>query len=321
MNAYTSATKIQKFGRSAVTIRNLNGLSDEEIGRWAPTVFAEEKHSSRSEKYVYIPTKDALAALRREGFVPTEVVVGGSKDEEKLGYTKHRIRLRQADFAGADVQQQVREMARQAGLYQPGRHESIPKHLRVASVAIPEVLLANAHDGTSAYQLSQAAYRMVCYNGLILCEAVEVLRVRHSGKVIDDVIEGTFRVIEESTRRVEQVAQWQGIELNRDERQVLAEAALIARFGEEVPADLKANPQRILEPRRQADVGGNLWLAFNRAQENLVERGGPAYVANDAKGRKVHRHVRPVRGVDSNTNINRALFHLANEMAKLKQAA
>ena len=60
----------------------------------APSIFADGKHVSRSERYTYIPTIDVLRGLHREGFEPFMVAQGRSRIEGKSEYTKHMIRMR-----------------------------------------------------------------------------------------------------------------------------------------------------------------------------------------------------------------------------------
>ena len=60
----------------------------------APSIFAEGKHASRSERYTYIPTIDVLRGLRNEGFEPFMVAQGASRVEGKAEFTKHMIRMR-----------------------------------------------------------------------------------------------------------------------------------------------------------------------------------------------------------------------------------
>lgn len=75
-------TYMPRFGASTASTtsslrtRDSLGLSDEQIQRVAPSVFAGGAHSSRSERYAYIPTSDVLAGLRREGFLPMEIRQG-----------------------------------------------------------------------------------------------------------------------------------------------------------------------------------------------------------------------------------------------------
>jgi Domain of unknown function (DUF932) len=87
----------------ASNFRNIAGtrsdrpLSDDEINRVAPSIFADGKHESRSERYTYIPTIDVLNGLRNEGFQPFMVCQTRVRDDGKREHTKHMIRLRHAD--------------------------------------------------------------------------------------------------------------------------------------------------------------------------------------------------------------------------------
>ena len=51
-------------------------LSEDQMRQAAPSIFADGKHASRSERYTYIPTIDVLRGLRREGFEPFMVAQG-----------------------------------------------------------------------------------------------------------------------------------------------------------------------------------------------------------------------------------------------------
>ncbi|MFV5908374.1 hypothetical protein ACLIKB_28770, partial [Klebsiella oxytoca] len=42
--------------RTANVIRKERALTNDELMRFVPSVFSEEKHESRSERYTYIPT-------------------------------------------------------------------------------------------------------------------------------------------------------------------------------------------------------------------------------------------------------------------------
>ena len=55
-----------KFGRNRTSLRSDFPLSDDQIRRVAPSIFAVEAHESRSARYTYIPTGDVLTALRKE---------------------------------------------------------------------------------------------------------------------------------------------------------------------------------------------------------------------------------------------------------------
>lgn len=297
MNNVTSiARNVRRFGRGGITISAQRGeaLSYEQIAQFAPTVFSSDRHSSRSERFQVIPTHELLAGLSKEGFVPVKVQVGGSRDEEKRAFTKHLIRFRRNDdLAG------------------------VPK----VGDSHPEVVLLNAHDGTSSYQLHAGLFRLVCTNGLTVSDQdFGSVKVGHSGKgVLDKVIEGTYRVLDDAVAALGHAQQLQAVGLDRDEQRIFGEAALRLRFDDE--ALPKINGSEVVRPRREADLPPSLWHTLNRAQENLI-RGGLSYRhTNEETNRTSFRETRPVNGADGDLKLNRALWHLANEFAKLKGQA
>lgn len=297
MNNVTSiARNVRRFGRGGITISAQRGeaLSYEQIAQFAPTVFASDRHSSRSERFQVIPTHELLSGLSKEGFVPVKVQVGGSRDEEKRAFTKHLIRFRRSDdLAG------------------------VPK----VGDSHPEVVLLNAHDGTSSYQLHAGLFRLVCTNGLTVSDQdFGSVKVGHSGRnVLDKVIEGTYRVLDDAVAALDHAQQLQTVALDRDEQRIFGEAALRLRFDDETLP--RINGSEVVRPRREADLAPNLWHTFNRAQENLI-RGGLSYRhTNEETNRTSFRETRPVNGADGDLKLNRALWHLANEFAKLKGQA
>ena len=62
------------YGRSAnqTVYRSNEPLSNDQIARYAPSVFADAAHESRGERYRFIPTSDVLQGLANEGFLPYE---------------------------------------------------------------------------------------------------------------------------------------------------------------------------------------------------------------------------------------------------------
>ncbi|HZK54229.1 MAG TPA: DUF932 domain-containing protein [Desulfosporosinus sp.] len=99
------------------------------------------------------------------------------------------------------------------------------------------------------------------------------------------------------------------IQLSRPEQEIFARSALALKYGEEQPVTAR----QILLPKRLDDGNNSLWTKFNVVQENLM-RGGQR--GRGATGRRVT--TRPVQSIDNNVKLNRALWILADEMAKLK---
>jgi hypothetical protein len=91
-----TASLVTRFARNTCVMRSETPLSEEQLRRVAPSIFAEGKHVSRSERYTYIPTIEVLRGLRKQGFEPFMVAQGASRIEGKAAYTKHLIRMRHA---------------------------------------------------------------------------------------------------------------------------------------------------------------------------------------------------------------------------------
>jgi hypothetical protein len=270
-------------------------LSDDQLRRIAPSIFAEDRHESRSDRYTFIPTSEIVAGMRQQGMVPVEARQGRCRTADKQDFTKHMIRFRPAGEPVA-----LRQIG---GLY-------------------PEVVLINSHDGTSRYKLMAGLLRLLCLNGMLTSDReLSNVSIPHKGDIVSNVIEGSFTVIEESRRAIEQADSWAGIELSRDERQVFAESAHILRFADsEGEVTTHITPDALLVPRRYEDRGNDLFRTVNVVQENAI-RGGLHGVGRGSDGRTRRSTSRPVTAIDGDIKINRALWLLGERMAELKSAA
>src|SRR4051812_22528778 len=87
---------VRRFGRAngASGLVSREPLSMDQIRDVAPSVFAEDRHASRSARYTYIPTSQIIEHLLSQSYGVFAVNQGGSRDEEKRGFTKHMLRLR-----------------------------------------------------------------------------------------------------------------------------------------------------------------------------------------------------------------------------------
>ncbi|MBK1687767.1 DUF932 domain-containing protein [Rubrivivax gelatinosus] len=285
-------TLATRFGRRTHVLRSHEPLAEDQIRAVAPSVFAEGKHASRSERYTYIPTIEVLRGLKREGFEPYMAAQGHSRLEDRRAFTKHMLRLRHAGQVQA-TETRARD-------------------------TVNEIILINSHDGGSSYQMLAGLFRFVCCNGLVVGDVVEDIRIPHKGDVRDEVIEGAFRVLEEFDEVDEHAEAMKALPLEHGEEIAFATAALALRFGERAleegghaPAPVTA--EQLVEARRPEDLGHNLWTTFQRVQENVIHGGQPGRAAT---GRRMQ--TRAVNGIDRAVSLNRALWMLAEEMRKLK---
>ena len=82
-----------RFASHSPALRSDTPLSDDQIRRVAPSIFADAPHESRSERYSYIPTATVLSELRKEGFQPFMVCQTRVRREDRRDFTKHMLRL------------------------------------------------------------------------------------------------------------------------------------------------------------------------------------------------------------------------------------
>ena len=269
-----------RFANHSPALRSDYPLSDDQIRRVAPSIFADAPHESRSERYSYIPTATVLTELRKEGFQPFMVCQTRVRNEGRREHTKHLLRLRHASqINGAEAN---------------------------------EIVLLNSHDGTSSNQMLAGAFRFVCANGLVCGNTIADVRVPHKGNVAGHVIEGAYQVLGGFERVKESRDLMRGITLDDGESEVFARAALALKYDDpDKPAPITES--QILMPRRFEDRRPDLWSVFNRTQENLTKGGLSARAAN---GRR--QTTRPVQGIDQSVRLNRALWLLADGLRQLK---
>ena len=278
-------------------LRNNNGLTNEQIFKVAPSVFATEEHQECSDKYIFIPTVNIMEGLRKEGFIPVEVMQGGTRKEGKKEFTKHMIRYRHVNDLGNNT----------------------------LNSDVTEIVNINSHDRSSSYQLMSGIFRLVCTNGLVTGKIDNDYRIKHQGNIIDDVIESTCRIVEDSKETINIINEMKKINLNREEQLLLSEISMSAKYSndeeeEDQESQIKNNkkdlpwtPELFLKPRRLDDNKTDLYTTYNVIQENLIKGGQRVYT-----NRYERRSTRGVNSIDGNVKINKMLWQLANKMLELK---
>ena len=272
--------------------RNQSPLTIDQIAQRAPSALATRPYDAMSTKYGFVLTLGVIEAMIASGFQPFSATQSRTRIVGKGDFTKHMLRFRHADVGPL-----------------------------VVGDVIPEVVLVNSHDGTSAYKLIAGLYRLVCSNGMLVSDGeIDSINVAHKGNIVQDVLDGSHRLIAETQKSIGTVRNWTQLQLTDGEAHAFAESAHSLRFAD---ADGKVTtpitPTQLLEPRRREDVGNDLWRTFIRIQENAL-KGGMSAIQRDAEGRRVRRvTTREIKGIDGNVNLNRALWTLGERMAALKQ--
>ncbi len=233
-----------------------------------PSVFQEQSYHGVSNKYVHVKTIDVINKLNEEGWV----ITGGSEQrvqqKDRQGFQKHMLMFRHQDYI--------------KGFY---------------GEEVPEIVLINSHDGSSAYNLLGGLFRFICSNGMIVPNMLmQEQHIVHMGDIIGNVIEGVYTVIDELPKMVENINRQKELILDENERVFFAESAEMIRWNE-----IKIDPLELLKSKRMEEDKPTLWNTFNILQEKLLYGGS---VGN--------RRVRVVNSIDKTVNVNRGLWELSN---------
>jgi hypothetical protein len=260
-------------------------MTNDQLRAAAPSIFAAQPWHAMSNRYTFIPTATVVDRMRDEGFQPVAAAQSNTRIAGKGEFTKHVIRFRDMRAGSAPA-------------------------TRALGVVYPELVLTNSHDGASAYKLNAGLFRLVCLNGMVVSDGeFSQINVRHSGSA-DGIIEASYQVVEQFPKVIDSAASFQALRLSAPEQTAYATAALALRYDDAAPIA----PAQVMRARRTEDTAGTLWNAFNVAQENLV--GGGLRGRNAETGRRLK--TRPVSGISENARLNKALWTLTQEMAKLK---
>lgn len=277
-------------------------LTNEQILTAAPSVFAEAPHSEVSNNYGFLPTIQIVDGLREEGWFPVDATQKNVRDKSKKFLTKHLLRFRRLE-----------------------------DDIIIGDSAV-ELLLTNSHDRSCGFVLHAGIFRMACANGIVVADSTfNKVSVRHNKNARDAVIEGSYQVIDEVPLIANEVESMQQTILTPQEQHVFARTALEYLTPDPVPpkeGERKVEiltssddlVKQILQPKRSADTGSDLWSTYNVIQEKAL-RGGLRTAKRNKQGRYTRSTSREVKGIDRSVKLNKALWDMAMQMRDLKEAA
>ena len=264
------------------------GLSNDQLRGIAPSIFAEQPWSGVSAKYQFIPTIQIVEQLRGIGLVPMSANQSRARIEGKQPFTKHQVKFR---LPGDQVERMI----------QPGRHEFFKGPIT------PQIVITNSHDRSCVLEMVAGLFQLACYNGLLISVGeFENLKIRHAGSIKDNVIDVTYRIIEDFPQIGDKVQDWQTITLDPQRQEHFAEMALGLRWPENPPL----NPRQLLMVRRAEDLAPTLWNTYQRVQENLMKGG----IAGTNQSNRRMR-TRGIHSVSADQKLNKGLWKLTEDFA------
>ena len=274
-----------------MTHTGTEALSNDQLMRMAPSIFATAPHHEVSDRYGFQPTIDVVDALRFEGWMPVDATQKNVRDKSKRELTTHLLRFRRLD-----------------------------NEVMIGD-SVAELLLKNAHDRSSAFVLHAGVFRMACANGIVIADStLQKMSVRHGKNIVGDIIEGSYEILEEVPALADHVCGMQATDLTDEERAIFAQTAYTFAHGERTENDLTSVDNitaQMLRPKRRSDTGTDLWSTFNVIQENVI-RGGIRTMKRNEQGYVKRSTKRAVNNIDKNIKLNKALWEMATQMKALK---
>lgn len=188
---------------------------------------------------------------------------------------------------------------------------------------LPQIIIQNAHNGTSSLRIMVGIFRLVCTNGLIAGDATLNIRLRHVGLKQATVEEALQVAAQKTIELMPVVERLQGIKLTQEQAFDFAKEALILKCKLHGLSESETNSalvgifgfeniNNLLRPVRLADQEDSLWNVFNRVQEKLVKFSRLYYVEDETT---IYKTLRATSGIVSNTKLNQGLWELAEKQA------
>ncbi len=262
----------------------MHPLTDDELFKQAPSIFAETPINGVSDKYAFVPTYTVLNTFRNAGYYPVMASESKIRNEENRGYQKHIIQFRNLD-----------------NLLMPNALEEYA-----------DIVLTNSHNRTTSFKVDLAYWRLVCSNMLIVPSHTFVSNsIIHSGFQEVKISDAIEEVTSYMPTMEQEISTFKQIQLSHMEQRSLAVAAVSLRF------DTKkhlVDPNELLTIHRQEDADSSLWTTFNRIQEAII-RGG-------VKGKNIETGrnftSKPINAITANFSLNKELWSTVKTMARLK---
>ena len=258
-------------------------LNNEQIVKLAPAAGATSPHEMVSDRYSFVPTLEAVELLRSVGWLPVVAKQAGVRNDDRNGFQKHMIRFIQEGMAADE--------------------ERI------------DLVLNNSHDRGCAFKLAASVWRKICENGLMVSSEMFNFSHKHIGFDSQACMDSAYKIADGAGEIAARVDDLKTIELASNEKGVFAMAAHQLVYDDPETAPIR--PQKLLCERRYDDKGNDLWTTFNVVQENIM-KGGLHGSKQGANGRVRRVKTRPVKSIDRDVKLNKALWVLTEEMAKLK---
>ena len=260
-------------------IKNMDFIDKSEIKKRANSIFTTTGSPSTSDKYAHISTEKIIDDMELLGWGAVDAKQ--VKARKSVGFQKHLVVFRNSEIVidGAD-----------------------------GDTVFPQILLTNSHDGKNAFTFTAGLFRMICENGLVVCnQEFENLKIRHYGYDFEELEKTINAMVEKLPLTVESMNRFKTTVLNSNQMLDFAKRALNSRFTDSELEHITIDLNDLLTPSREEDKGNDMWSVFNTVQEKLTHG-----LFNYGYGSK-NRKARKIKNFNKDMELNNKLYQLANE--------
>ncbi len=268
-----------------------------------PSIMAERSHSKVSDRYSFVPTFQVINLLEDNGWYVNNARETNAR--ENKGFQKHIVRLRQLKHSG--------------------------RRLEVNEI-VPEVILTNAHDASTRFNLMAGFERCWCSNQCTVSEGtIRSHKVTHVGYTDEKILEAVYSIVEETPKVINRINDFKSVTLTKDEVLAFGHSSMDLMYDadkwKKINKDISVD--RLLLPRRSQDKEPSLWNTFNIIQEKFLQGGRYLIPHSTVKqGEKWKMNLdylpakasRKVKSIDKDIKLNRALWTLTEKMHELTLA-
>lgn len=270
-------------------------LTKEELQKQCPMAFKElPTNPNVSGRYVQANTATVIDDLAKLGWYPVEAKQCRNKKNSSGIRSFHMVAFQNPDI-------------------------KITKTNDDGSSVVdtyPRIILTNSHDGFNSFKFMLGLFRLVCSNGLVVCDNQMVnMSIRHMNYTFEELRMVVKTAIEEVPNIVNTMNEMRNIQLTDEQKQELATEVIKIRKGidenetYEVEQDVVED---ILTPVREEDKSNDLWTIFNICQEKLI-KGGFFNKTNKNKLRKV----KSITSIKKDMEYNQRLWLTASRYLKV----
>lgn len=266
-------------------------LSNDDIRRVCPmALHTTPTNPDVSDKYVHANTMTVVEDLAKLGWFPVQAKQCRNKKNSSGIRSFHMIA-----FQNPDVK--------------------ITKTLDNGEKIVdtyPRIILTNSHDGFNSFKFMVGLFRLVCSNGLVVCNNQMVdMSIRHINYDFEELRRIVASAIEQVPGIVNTMNEMRTIMLTDEQKTALATEVVKIRKGVEDDENYVVDAEvveDILTPVRNEDKGNDLWTIFNICQEKMI-KGGFGFRGATNKLRKQ----RGITSIKKDMDFNQRLWQTASQ--------